>query len=420
MKLLKKLIVAMVCVTFTMSAACSDDSDKNENPKVNNVNNDKADIGSDVDTDDSKDSDDKSDAKTETDTDPQTDTNPQTDTDSGGSTDTDPTEALTPEQFTEQMFSALAAVNCEVVFNCPANGNAKLVKDLGRTADQVACVEVSKKRLAAQGHENLDILEAIANSHTEFDAEKAAECLTEIAASKAACNLFDAAAIARCIDTVFIPQLIVGEECASNSECMGGYCSISVDGTCPGECIANPAKAKKGESCKLAKCDAGLECIVQSMTTSTCEIVEYVGSGVACNALTKCKTGFECTSGMCSKPVYQEKDTSCNENSRCKAGLTCVGAINNAYVLEGTCKSIRKANEACLFPLQCAHGLHCDSTDIDVPGKCFALRVAGEACNDNGGEFDWCDDHLECVKDGATNKSTCKVIETALCEIAAG
>ena len=157
---------------------------------------------------------------------------------------------------------------------------------------------------------------------------------------------------------MFIPQLIVGEECASNSECMGGYCSISVDGTCPGECIANPAKAKKGESCKLAKCDAGLECIVQSMTTSTCEIVEYVGSGVACNALTKCKTGFECTSGMCSKPVYQEKDTSCNENS--------------------------------------------------------------EACNDNGGEFDWCDDHLECVKDGATNKSTCKVIETALCEIAAG
>src|SRR5690606_28990149 len=106
--------------------------------------------------------------------------------------------------------------NCEVVFNCPENGNFSLVKDLGRAKDQATCVEVSKKRLASQGYQQLDILAAVANSHTEFKAEKAAECLAEIAASKAACNLFDDTAIERCIDAVFIPQLAVGEECASN------------------------------------------------------------------------------------------------------------------------------------------------------------------------------------------------------------
>lgn len=413
MRMLKTLLIAVVCVTFTMSAACSGDSDNNGNPTVNN--NDKADVGGNVDTGGGADTDDKSD------TDDSKDSDDETDTESPK--DTDPVETLTAEEFAEQMLSSLAEVNCEVVFNCPANGNAKLVQDLGRAEDQAACVDVSKKRLASQGYQHLELLAAVANSHTEFKAEKAAECLAEIAASQAACKLFDDAAIARCIDTVFIPLLAVGEECASNQECADGYCSITTDGICPGTCIANPPDAKQGESCKLASCEDGLECVVNSPTSSTCEVVEYVGAGVACDALTKCKTGLECgDTRVCAKPVYQEKDTNCDENSRCKAGLTCVGIINSSYKLEGTCQPIRKENEACLFPLQCTHGLHCDSTDIDVPGKCFALRKSGEVCNDNGGEFDWCDDYLKCVKDDVSGKSTCKADDSAaeLCEIAAG
>ncbi len=391
MRMLKTLIIAVVCVTFSMSAACSDDSDKTNNATVNNSA-DKKDVGSE---DASKD---ESDAKV-----PDEDDTGKNDPDTKGedpdAKDPD-NEDLTAGDFMNQLRASVAGVNCAVAFHCPENGKPGEMLDLGRSGDEASCVAYFNRM-----NEQATDLEAyvrpvgsVEDGRTTYDPAKAADCLAEVAASKTACAVFDEAAVTRCLESVFQPTVAADGACASDSECIDGHCSISDDGVCPGTCIATPAAVGEGKSCEEAPCAAGLECVMKSGAEETCEVVKYVEAGVACDNITaKCKIGLECgDAGVCKKPVFAAKDAKCDSSTVCKPGLACIGVIGNDYELDGTCQTVRKEDEACLFPLQCAHGLYCDSTDIDVPGKCFALGTAGDACNDNGGDMDWCDDGFDC------------------------
>ena len=239
-----------------------------------------------------------------------------------------------------------------------------------------------------------------------------AQCASGACASNETCGF--------CVD-----RKIAGEACDVTSRCLGSEC---IAGTCTetGTPLGASCQATKGDSdclsslyCKDSVCvprrQVGDACSVGDLPicvpgsicrASTCQIVQYVKEGEACDdAVTRCGAeGTRCTDGVCRLPVDGVQaggscsfDTCavglhcsasvcvlpvvlggpCAESAACLTGFACLGTSSGA----GHCGAPIVEGADCQSMGECASGLWCEFAK-DPTGKCRAAWSSSAPCGE--------------------------------------
>lgn len=402
----KKLLIALLCASLTLSTACSDDNDGNNNNSTNNSQNNGNNNNGDQDAGNNGDQDTGNNGDQDTDNNGDQDTDNNNDDDTGGST------GLTPAAFTQQITTATAEMYCEIIFNCPENADPFLFQFISRTASQDDCADFFLTQLMSSDSSINQMSDLVAAGTIDFDPDKAQACLDLVADYKESCSPWDETALQNCLEEALVPTLAAGESCTTNEECIDGFCEVSNE-TCEQTCVSNRPTAGEGEDCSELYCDEGLTCVYDFTTggVNTCQVVVPVDAGEACNYNTNpCKVGHYCNDDdVCQKIEFLEQGKACGDDDFCQAGLTCITTFNEeTEQLEGTCQPVRARGEACTGYNQCSLGLICNATD-DEPGECVALQGVGEACDFTSDPVVMCQEHLECVD------NVCRPYEEEIC-----
>jgi hypothetical protein len=243
----------------------------------------------------------------------------------------------------------------------------------GQAKDHAACRAAN---LGFENRLNASQLDAIQRGRAKYNSGKAQDCLDGIAGRS--CDTTSQAyreLPAACAEAI-TGTLGDGEKCAVDEECGSQVCDVpSCDaacclGTCFGATVA--ARAKVGESCEVADCEASAYC---DSVSTTCVAVK--GAGASCQGSDECSFGLDCIlpAGMCgSLPTLGE---SCTSSCR-DLGTTCNAASH-------TCVKVALENEACSNSSDCAQLYVCSTSKRCVRGVALGDPCTrGQRCADAG------------------------------------
>jgi hypothetical protein len=186
-------------------------------------------------------------------------------------------ESGEPVEFAE-LPPALAGGICENAFRCCTD--AEIAEQFGAvlpTSDADSC---STSLSLVLGLGIAGARASIERGRIRYDAERAGACLARL--ENTACDAsvaVDAEAFGQC-DGMFVPLVAERGACASDEECITGFCDVGT-GT-EGLCAPLP---QRGDACSTT-CAEGSHCDL-----GTCAPLEPAGSA--------CFSGTECESGRC-------------------------------------------------------------------------------------------------------------------------
>ena len=196
-----------------------------------------------------------------------------------------------------------------------------------------------------------------------FDAELAAQCLSEIQD----CSVLGTVRWlpASCTEA-WAGAAAIGESCLRSTDCVtGSYCEG--DGQCPGVCTA---LAEAGEACtNWHSCAPGTLCAADTHTCvpvpargDSCDSVGY------CSSISVCEDWNDDGDKTCEAPttIYSAAENESCATTKCVLGLVCSqGSL---------CKQPAAEGASCV-DVACAPGLACEA------GSCVALPATGESCS---------------------------------------
>ncbi len=326
--------------------------------------------------------------------------------------------SISRENYTSESFKAV----CAHFANC------------GITGSQSACVQFYDSILGSYSSTTDVYGKAIELGKIKYDGAAASRCLNGYAT--ASCSLSALSAVSGDCRSVYVGQVPVGQSCG-NGECVpSAYCTVEVDGKCPGTCkdrvpagqaATSPSQCAvglvlisgtcsqppgQGSSCGTGTgtssvCAAGLTC---SSDTKTCTTPKLVGD--TCSSTAPCDLFYSCINDKCAAPAgvgascgqMGTGTLSCKLELYCDPtlktcaarlgeGATCTGSEcnydlrcgkANAAATGNTCHKPFALNQACSASASkdCASGLYCDATSK----TCLAQLAAGAACT----AFDSC------------------------------
>ncbi len=248
---------------------------------------------------------------------------------------------------------------------------AACCQKLGTATDEDAC-------RAALSAVPPDKCQSLATGRAYFDANAAAECLTELSTFYASCD--PPAAQPPACDRVVHGTLEPGHECSADSDCEPptegkAYCVVTRVGASAPVCVQR-SKPALGMSCAETDCglDPKLYC---DPTQQIC--AQRAKLGAACSNTIKCELDLYCTG-----PGPYQCATRLPVGSNCITDNEC---IEDAYCNSGTCVAKRGACESCTYDDQCAS--ECDVSNTGgsaaVSGWCAPLHPREMDCFPSSG-----------------------------------
>jgi hypothetical protein len=271
---------------------------------------------------------------------------------------------------------------------------------------------------------NSDLQAGVDNGSIAYDAEAAADCLSDIAG--ASCDLDDQGrrdlfASDDC-DGVFTGTVAEGGDCYIDEQCVSEVCAAlpCPQECCLGACAAAAAPVGVGESCLSAKCVTeaycdDFVCAPLEAQGSPCSDDDNCQLGLACFSLgdgpstcqplpaegEACDTSFfgfgGCNSlGLVCDPATGTCETWLFLGDACGPGSTrCSPYYLTCDAETNTCALLPDVGEPCVEA--CRGDLYCDYEGVPAAGVCAARKADGASCTD--------DSH--CVGDTCTEAGLC-------------
>jgi hypothetical protein len=268
---------------------------------------------------------------------------------------------------------------CRSAFQCPEGQEPDLVTGVfSRFADQQQCEsKLPDFFLPFRTPSQSDLDDGL----TTYDPSAAQQCLDALdqAINGDACTLALQAAppIESCY-TAFNGTVAEGDPCVRSYHCATGFCDLSANSECYGECV--PAAAL-GETCGTASspaCQPWLTCQRDLDGAEVCVEVGSSGDGDPCADDRACGGGagcdFESSPRTCDKQDLKTDGETCDESSDfCEPSTACLGADQFS---DGTCGATKASGESCQDSDECQWGLYCDSGS----GECTETLAEGDIC----------------------------------------
>jgi hypothetical protein len=281
------------------------------------------------------------------------------------------TNDLTAENFSARVRDA----NCDLRVRC------------GQFTDRDSCVAYfpvgDGANLAAQ----------IAAGKTTFDANRAEECVNDIANTPCDGTVEESRTTPAACEAAIAGTGAIGDPCFSNDECQSGGCALDptcADACCAGTCSATQAPADLGEPCATRECKPNLTC----SNTKMC--VALYADGMPCDDFTQCAYGLGCvgTPGICHPlPHIGEAcpDDQCAE----------VGAYCNT---SGVCAPLGLTGTSCTTLADCSLYYPCNSGAL----QCQPWPATGQPCTALCSDGSFCDSTTNICTSPLANGSTCR------------
>ncbi|TMQ03913.1 MAG: hypothetical protein E6J91_45310 [Deltaproteobacteria bacterium] len=190
--------------------------------------------------------------------------------------------------------------------------------------------------------------------------------------------------------------------CALDSECISLVCDVPAcpSACCMGTCAGDtaPTRAKLGQSCELANCDANSFC---DDVTLVCTALK--ASGAFCGSSSECQYGLDCDpTGTCTSlpklgescsGACRDEGTTCSATSRtcvkvALGGATCTvsGDCSPLYFCDASkhCSGGLALGAPCTGAQRCADDrAFCDVPAGQTMGMCALPKANGMACQRN-------------------------------------
>lgn len=270
----------------------------------------------------------------------------------------------------------------------------------------VKCGEVDSVATCRKINIGLDIylsaseLAAIDMGKARFDGGNAKRCLDALSARSCDATSQSNRLVPDACLAIVIGTQRGGAACAFDDECVSRECDVPscTGGCCQGTCIGDtaPARAKVGDSCQAAACEARAFCDQDAMMC-----VALKGSGTTCINSSECSYGLDCDSsshtclplpapGAPCAGACRDDGTTCSPVSRTCVKVALGGALCDStadcspfYRCDTTkhCSAGVAVGEACTANLRCADDrVFCDIPDGQSMGTCTAPRANDEPC----------------------------------------
>ena len=215
---------------------------------------------------------------------------------------------------------------------------------------------------------------AVDKGMTKYDGDNVQACLDAFADRSCDVTSQSARAVPDACLKVLSGTQGDGAACALDTECRSQQCDVpDCDmACCPGTCVgdASPVRAKLGESCEVASCEANLfcdgavlMCVALKPVDAFCALAEECAFGLDCLPSAVCGAlpgpGGPCM-GAC-----RDEGTTCSPTSH-------------------TCVEVALAGEACATSADCSPVYVCDATKHCSKGLGLgAACTATEHCGDD-------------------------------------
>ncbi len=227
------------------------------------------------------------------------------------------------------------------------------------------------------------IQRAVDHGPLSYDAQKAAQCVEQLAAA-AAKTPPQCADLQKGFDDCRAALGNLGGDgasCTNYYECEHGYYCEN-DTKCPGTCTAFKAA---GDTCtKAEQCAVGLTCVKPLVGDGTCQA--YVPTHGDCGqGLPPCATGDYCVNNKClplADAFTAKTGFECYSNSvMCDPSLSC-NFNGIPFLSKGTCKAPIDVGQSCVVgvPEACDTGLYCTYGSGTGQPQCVALPGPDQAC----------------------------------------
>jgi hypothetical protein len=184
----------------------------------------------------------------------------------------------------DQLGSEFAAVFCHKMFMCCDASE--------RTSIDSTAVDEATCRSSMSADAKFALLQAeVAGGHVTYRGDHARSCIDAVAALPCAQwgADFELLRFPAC-QTIVEGTIATGGVCASNDECVSGFCGSST-----GALVCAPP-AQLGESCDFARCVSGLACRTDA-SASPAKCGQPLPDGAACVDRNDCVSGYCITDG---------------------------------------------------------------------------------------------------------------------------
>jgi hypothetical protein len=286
--------------------------------------------------------------------------------------------------------------------NYPVAVRDAFCRYLTRCGD-VESVETCKKvNIGLTVHVSASQQQAIDSGKAKYHGDNAAACLNAFAGRS--CDVTSQSnrfAPDACLH-ITTGTLHANDACALDSECISLTCNVPAcpNACCMGTCEGDtaPVRAKLGQSCETADCDASSFCDDVSLVCTALKT-----SGAFCGSPSECEYGLDCDpTGKCASlpklgesctGACRDEGTTCSATSRtcvkvALGGATCVtsGDCSQLYFCDASkhCSGGIALGQPCTGAQRCADDrAFCDVATGQTMGTCALPKANGMACQRN-------------------------------------
>jgi hypothetical protein len=245
---------------------------------------------------------------------------------------------------------------------------------LTRCGDVESIDTCKKINIGLTVHVSASQQQAVDMGKSKYHGDNAAACLDAFGARSCDVTSQSNRAIPDACLNITTGTLHASATCALDSECISQFCDVPAcpNACCMGTCQGDtaPGRAKIGQSCETAVCDAGSFCDdVTLMCTALKASGEFCGSSTDCQYELDCDPTGKCTSlpklGESCSGACRDEGTTCSATSR-------------------TCVKVALAGEACATSGDCSAVYFCDATKHCAGGIALgAPCTANQRCADD-------------------------------------